>query len=192
MEEVNNNIKASPTSLSNYFRFAQLLQSIEVSLVYGGEFSQALVKTLLAFTERKFNDEQMEDSVKRKIFNIMVEMLQNISKNALDNDQELNACSPVFMMGETESYHFLISSNKISNSSIPILKGRIDQVNSLDSEGLKKLYKEVRISGTFSNVGGAGIGVIDMARKSENKLEYEFTSVDEQSSMFALMIKVSK
>lgn len=161
-------------------------------MVYGGEFSQALIKTLLAFTERKFNEEQMEDTIKRKIFNIMVEMLQNISKNALDNEQELNEYSPVFMMGETGKYHFLVSSNKIGNASIPLLKGRLDQVNSLDGEGLKKLYKEVRMSGTFSNVGGAGIGVIDMARKSENKLEYEFVPIDDQSSMFSLMIRVSK
>jgi len=192
MESNVKNITASPTSLSNYFVFTQLLQRNEVSMVYGGEFSQDLIKTLLAFTERKFNDEHLEDNIRRKIFNIMVEMLQNISKNALDNEQELCEYSPVFMMGETEDYHFLVSSNKIANESIPNLKARIDQVNELDSEGLKKLYKEVRIGGTFSNVGGAGIGVIDMARKSENKLDYEFTSIDDKHSMFALLIKVNK
>lgn len=188
----NANITASPTSLSNYFQFAQLLHQSKVNMVYGGEFSQDLIKTLLAFTERKFNDEQMEDTVRRKIFNIMVEMLQNISKNALDNDHELGVYSPVFIMGENENHHFLITSNKIDNEKISTIKGRIDQVNELDADGLKKLYKEVRIGGTFSSVGGAGIGIIDMARKSENKINYEFTAIDEQSSMFALLIKVSK
>jgi len=192
MDNQANKVTASPKSLNNFYHFHQLMEENEIIMVYAGEFSQALTKTLLAFTERKFNVEQLEDNVKRKIYNIMVEMLQNISKNALDNDQIITGNSPIFMIGESTDFYFLISSNKIGNENIPMLKNRIDEVNALDSEGLKQLYKQVRINGTFSKVGGAGIGVIDMARKSENTLVYEFTRLDDQYSMYSLLIKVSR
>jgi len=192
MEESLNKVAANPKSLKYCFDFHQLMEQYDIIMVYAGEFSQTLTKTLLSFTERKFNVEKIEDTVRRKIYNIMVEMLQNISKNALDNAHVVTRNSPVFMIGENDSSYFLISSNKIGNENIPTLKSRIDEVNLLDAEGLKQLYKEVRISGTFSKVGGAGIGVIDMARKSENKLVYDFSPLNDQFSMFSLFIKISR
>jgi hypothetical protein len=96
------------------------------------------------------------------------------------------------MIGETDSAYNLISSNMILNSNIQFLRNRIDEVNGLDAEGLKELYKQVRLKSTFSNVGGAGIGIIDMARKSENKLTYSFDETDSNCSMYSLLIKVLK
>ena len=127
----------------------------------------------------------------RKIFNIMVEMLQNISKNAADNDS--SACeAPLFMIGESEGDYLLITSNKIMNEKIPPLKARLDEVNSLDADGLKKLYKEVRLSGSFSRVGGAGIGIIDMARKSGKELAYDFKDIDGENSFFSLVTSITR
>ena len=45
------------------------------------------------------------------------------------------------------------------------LKDKITQVNSLDKDGLKSLYKDVIKGGELSSKGGAGLGFIDMARK---------------------------
>ncbi len=178
-------------SLSHFFEFHEIMKKNEVILVYAGDFSQELTKTLLAFTEKKFSIDELEDIVRRKIFNIMVEMLQNISKNAAEYDLSARH-SPIFMIGETENDYLLITSNKIDNKKISPLKDRLDEVNSLNSDGLKKLYKQVRLSGSFSSIGGAGIGIIDMARKSGNKLLYDFEKIDQDLSMFSLLITVSK
>jgi hypothetical protein len=72
------------------------------------------------------------------------------------------------------------------------LKDRLDEVNSLDKEGLKNLYKDARLNATFSETSGAGIGIIDIARKSENKLVYHFEKVNEKFSVYSLLIRVSK
>lgn len=192
MEKSFNNTSTYHKSFKYCFDFYQLMEQYEIVLVYAGEFSQTLIKTLLSLTERKFNGENLENNIRRKIYNIMVEMLQNVSKNALDNGVVLTSYSPVFMIGESESGYFLISSNKINNEKIPGLKSRLDQVNSLDREGLKELYKVTRMNSTFSKIGGAGIGVIDMARKSETQLIYDFTALNEQFSMFSLYILVSR
>lgn len=190
MERLSNSPTTQHKSLRHFFDFHEIMKKNEVILVYAGDFSQDLTKTLLAFTEKKFSIDELEDLVRRKIFNIMVEMLQNISKNAVDNDHSDEA--PIFMIGESTEDYLLISSNKILNEKIPLLKNRLDEVNSLDSDGLKKLYKEVRLSGSFSKIGGAGIGIIDMARKSGNKLVYNFDSRDHECSMFSLLITVKK
>ena len=161
-------------------------------LVYCGEFSQELNKTLLAFTERKFKAENLEDNTRRKIFNIMVELLQNISKNKIENLEGTPEVSAVFMIGTSDDDYLLVTSNMIRNDKIPPLKDRLDQVNSLDREGLKNLYKDERLNATFSETSGAGIGIIDIARKSENKLMYSFEKINDRFSVYSLLIRVSK
>jgi L-cysteine desulfidase len=79
----------------------------------------------------------------------------------------------------------------IRNDKIPSLRDRLDQVNSLDKEGLKLLYKDVRLNTSLSDSGGAGIGIIDIARKSENKLEYSFKDLNNQFSLFSLLVRIS-
>jgi hypothetical protein len=177
-------------SLSNIFSFQQMMDEKEIMLVYCGEFSQELNKTLLSFTERKFKADNVEDNTRRKVFNIMVELLQNISKNKVENTDEASESS-VFMIGNRNDDFILITSNMIRNDKIPSLKDRLDQVNSLDKEGLKLLYKDVRLNTSLSDSGGAGIGIIDIARKSENKLEYSFKDLNNQFSLFSLLVRIS-
>jgi hypothetical protein len=164
----------------------------DIMLVYCGEFSQELNKTLLSFTERKFKSENVEDNTRRKIFNIMVELLQNISKNKIENIENTQEKDSVFILGANHDEYILISSNMIRNDKISPLKERIDQVNSLDKEGLKQLYKDVRLNASFSEKSGAGIGIIDIARKSEKKLEYGFEELTGEYSVFSLLIRVTK
>jgi hypothetical protein len=186
----NMNIDQKP--LSQIHKFHQLMDEKDIMLVYCGEFSQELNKTLLSFMERKFKADNIEDNTRRKIFNIMVEVLQNISKNKIENLEDTPEVTPLFMLGINNEDYILISSNMIRNDKIDPLKTRIDQVNSLDKEGLKMLYKEVRLSNTFSDSSGAGIGIIDIARKSEKKIEYEFEKINDKFSVFSLLIRIMK
>jgi hypothetical protein len=164
----------------------------DIMLVYCGEFSQDLNKTLLSFAERKFKAENVEDKIRIKIFNIMVEVLQNISKNKVVNLGETAEVTPIFMLGTNNDDYIMISSNMIRNEKIPPLKSRLEQVNTLDKEGLKLLYKDVRLNATFSDASGAGIGIIDIARKSENKLFFKFEEINSEFSVFSLLVRVSK
>jgi hypothetical protein len=192
MENVSNEIATNQSSLSQIYSFHRLMDEKDIMLVYCGEFSQELNKTLLSFTERKFKTEKVEDNTRRKIFNIMVEVLQNISKNRVELANEITEIDSVFMLGSNKDEYILISSNMIRNDKINPLKTRLDQVNSLDREGLKNLYKEVRLNAAFSDKAGAGIGIIDIARKSENKLEYNFEELKNEYSVFSFLIRITK
>ena len=48
-------------------------------LVYSGEFNQDIVKSMLTYAEGKLSATGVDDLVKKKMFNVMVEMLQNSS-----------------------------------------------------------------------------------------------------------------
>ena len=47
----------------------------------------------------------------------------------------------------------------------------------MDASEIKQLYRDTINNQDFSSKGGAGIGMIDMARKTGNKLLYDFYDV---------------
>ncbi|HEX2920248.1 MAG TPA: SiaB family protein kinase, partial [Bacteroidales bacterium] len=192
MNMPNNPSNNAVSNLSHVHDFHKLMNEKDMMLVYCGDFSQDLNKTLLSFTERKFKSENIEDNTRRKIFNIMVEMLQNISKNKIEKSPEIEDVESTFILGANENDYILVSSNMIRKDKIAPLRERLEQVNSLDKEGLKQLYKDVRLNSSLSDKSGAGIGIIDIARKSENKLGYNFGDISANYSVFSLLIRVSK
>ncbi len=156
-------------------------------LVYEGEFTQEITKSVLAMAERNMDSMGEESSVKRKVFNVMVECLQNIVKHGegykVEEGYEYNA---VFMIGKKGDEYIIASGNPLENGDVNGLKERLDRVNGLDKDGLKQLYKEIIKSTTISEKGGAGLGFVDMARKSGSKLEYDFIEMDDKRSFFTL------
>ena len=158
-------------------------------LVYEGEFTQEITKSVLAMAERNMDSSGEESTIKRKVFNVMVECLQNIVKHA--NDVQNNH-SAIFMVGKQENEYVIVSGNPIENAEIDILKEKLDQINSLDKDGLKSLYKDIIKNTEISDKGGAGLGFVDMARKSGNPLEYEFSDIDDNNSFFCLKSSISR
>ena len=57
---------------------------------------------------------------------------------------------------------------------------------------LKQLYKTVLTEGKFSAAGGAGLGLIDIGRKSSEPLEYGFIPFNENYSFFSLNVKINQ
>jgi hypothetical protein len=91
-----------------------------------------------------------------------------------------------------ESKYTIFTGNYILNENILGLKTRLDEVNSLTKEELKDYYKKVLNNGEMSLKGGGGLGMIDIARKTGEKLEYNFLEIDDKVSFFTLIIKVSQ
>lgn len=168
-----------------------IMNEKDVALVYSGEFDQDIIKSMLKYTEGKLESSDVDSLVKRKIFNVMVEMLQNITKHQFVEDN--TKIEPIFILIEKEQNYQLITGNPILNSSIENVSDRINKINQLDPIELKAFYKEARLASRISEVGGAGLGFIDMSRKTENKIEFIFNEIDsEKYKYFTLKTIINK
>ncbi len=165
-----------------------------IILVYEGEFTQEITKSVLAMAERNMDSVGEESGIKRKVFNVMVECLQNIVKHGDDPiDGETKTNAAVFMIGKQKESYVITSGNPVKDEHVADLKNKLDQINSLDKDGLKALYKEIIKGGTgLSEKGGAGLGFVDMARKSGQKLEYGFEPLEKGQSFFSLKTTVPR
>lgn len=142
--------------------------------------------------QAKLAEVEPKSSIKKRVFNILVEILQNIYHHyghiTIDNfsDEE----SVTFVLAKTQGDYYIIAGNYILNEEMPALKAKIDLINSLPSEKLKQVYMETLGNGVISEKGGAGLGLIEIARKSGGKLFYEFRLFDNHISFFSLMVKI--
>jgi hypothetical protein len=164
-----------------------------ILLSFKGEVTSDLLASVLQIMEHKMDNLQEAPKIKRKVFNVLVECLQNLyhhmdEMSELDPDKDKSA---IFTIGKVADKYSIITGNYIFNENISSLRNRLDEVNSFSREELKDHYKRILNNGEMSLKGGGGLGMIDIARKTGEKLEYNFLEIDNKVSFFTLIIKVS-
>jgi hypothetical protein len=169
------------------------MMSQKLILVFQGDFTQESTKSILSMAERNLDSSGEESSIKRKVFNVMVEALQNIVKHSDELvDGQIRNHSAIFLIGKESNRYSIMTGNPIRKENVSKLNGALDRINSLDKDGLKDLYKEIIKNTTISEKGGAGLGFVDMARKSGEKLEFEFPEMNEEYCFFCLKVNVPR
>ena len=164
------------------------MKAHEIKLVYEGRVTQQITKAVIALAETQMEENAEASNIQRKVFHVMVECLQNISRHAdeYESGESLHARKGIFMVSLTEESWRVTTGNAISNEKIKELKDMIEQINELNEDELKDLYVRQMREGRMSTKGGAGLGFIDIRRKTKKKLEYHFLPITEKVSFFLL------
>lgn len=163
-----------------------------LSLVYQGTFSQEITKAFVSLAEKNMDKAEEDRSVKRKVFNVMVECLQNIVKHSNEMEDDSPGKNAIFLVGVDREKYLISSGNVIYKENRETIKIMIDKINLMSKEELKDYYKMVIKDGKISEKGGAGLGLIDMARKSGEKLTYEFKELEDEFAFFSLQIIIPR
>jgi hypothetical protein len=166
--------------------------SHSVILAYQGDITQETTKSILTMAERALQASEEDSAVKRKVFNVMVELLQNIVKhNEATNEGSAARQAGIFLISRESDGYSIMSGNPISKKNVPALRDTLNRINSLDKDGLKELYKNIIQGTTLSEKGGAGLGFVDMARKSGEKLLFDFPEISDMNCFFCLKVNVT-
>jgi hypothetical protein len=181
------------------YDFHKEMLANKFTLVYEGDTTHQITKAFTSLAENKMDSYSEDASMKKKVFHVMVECLQNLSKHAEEFDSETgghgSGGNGIFIVGrlgdDNQDYH-IMTGNAVENQKVPELKALLEKINHLDKDGLKELFKKQMREGSLSEKGGAGLGLIDIARKTGEKLEYHFVDIDDKSSFFLLRTKISR
>ena len=125
----------------------------------------------------------------------MVECLQNLYHHIEDDDESKKhlkkSKSALIMVVRNEDGYYIQTGNYIDRTIVTELEERLIKINTLEKEQLREYYKEVLSNGNISEKGTAGLGMIDIARKSGNKLDFKFLDIDQDFSFFSLNVKIN-
>jgi len=176
------------------FKIYDKMDKNNILLSFKGDITSELLTSILQIMENKMENMQEEPKTKKKVYNVLVECLQNLYHH-MDDATDLNGDknrSAIFMIAKNNGIYDIITGNYILNENIVGLKTRLDEVNSLSKDMLKEYYRSVLNNGEMSLKGGGGLGMIDIARKTGEKLAYDFLEIDNKVSFFTLIIKVTQ
>ncbi|MEZ4722670.1 MAG: SiaB family protein kinase [Flavobacteriales bacterium] len=175
--------------------FTNRMKEGEVIFSFNGEITEEVVGSTLKQIEVHLESNESDFKKGRKVYNVMVEALQNLYHHVekAGNEEVVpgeNQKKATFIISKIDDEYNILAANYVAKSNIPTLKARLDKINALDKDGLRDYYKEVLTNGQYSVHGGGGLGMIDIARKSGNALEYDFSDVGNNYGLYVLRIKV--
>lgn len=154
-----------------------------IMLCYRGEMTQDIVIALLNLTENKLNQESSDATIKNRVFSVMIECLQNITQHSEKSD---HSRSNVFIIGSADHGYSIYSGNVVKSDKVPELREKIIRINTMSDDDLKDFYKYMIRNGSLSGNAGSGLGLIQIARKTGNPLDYDFRQMDDGHYFFSL------
>jgi N-acyl-D-aspartate/D-glutamate deacylase len=176
-------------------QFHEEIKKQGIMFCYSGPISQSTVEGIGATLRINMEIGEAGGRTTQSIFAVFVEQMQNIlnysaEKLANSPDAEKELRRGVLVIGSADDGFFVYCGNRIFNRDVAALKQRIEAVRLLDKDGLKALYKEKRKAQPDAGSKGAGLGLIDMARKAGKPIEFDFIPIDEAYSFFSIKVSV--
>lgn len=169
-----------------------LMAENKIYMIWSGHLTQGIGEEVLSITEAKLNEEDIDSVLRRRVFNIMIEILENVSKYNPGKEAEQKFGMPVALVRLEDGRFVLTTGNLILNSKVSDLKDKLDKINSFDKEGLKTLFFASLSAQSIDTDSTGNMGLISMARKSGSKLNYQFKEVNDQYSYFMLTVRVEE
>lgn len=181
---------------NDIFELYQTMERENILLSFKGVVTSELLTSVLSIMESKMDYMEESPKTKKKVFNVLVECLQNLyhhidsGDDSQRNIEQIEAKSALFMISKKDDNFVIQTGNYVDIESANDLESKLVLINGMDKDELKKYYQDVLSNGLISEKGTAGLGMIDIARKSGNKLEYLFLPINEHNKFFCLTIKI--
>jgi len=168
----------------------------DVILSHYGTISASNITIILGKIEHAINNKEEKSKLKKRVYNVIVEALQNLYHHTDDPPKNvINKFSKNFatfvLKKESENSYSFTSGNFINKSRIKFLKDRMDQINYLTPEELRILYKLILNNNEFSDKGGGGLGLVDIAKRTGHEYDYSFNNYTDNFYFFCLKVTIS-
>ncbi|MEM9023771.1 MAG: SiaB family protein kinase [Bacteroidota bacterium] len=174
-------------------KFHQTMVNQQLVLIYEGEVNQAVTKTFSAMAKSPMNDDDDSRTVK-KVYHVMVECLQNIFKHADDPETGLpqQPGNGIFMISKNEGKYMVTTGNVVARDKVEGLAKLLDMYNEMTPEEIKDTYRKAIRGNSLSDKAGAGLGFIDIIKKTGNKMHYDFRPINDKTAFFIQRSEINR
>lgn len=159
-----------------YDLFSQL-NDCEENLILQGNMSDEMTIPIIDYSSIATEDKNISQ---KKLSFFIAESFQNIIRHgkSSEEDPSSNVKSGTYGITKNTDSVTLHSSNLISANDAIQLDDKLKGLSILSPEELKELYISALSDNELSTKGGAGLGLIEMVRKSKGKIKHEIQSND--------------
>ncbi|MDG1987162.1 MAG: SiaB family protein kinase [Halieaceae bacterium] len=148
----------------------ELMISRGTFFCYSGPLSEEVLTSLSGAVKEQLSDSE-DLPVVKKVFGIFVEQAQNIIRYSVDRLDQSGVGSVA--ISKTEKGFMIEAVNSIDPKNVDRLEEILKPLTEMNKDELKSAYKDRLRSGPPDGSRGAGLGFIEMARRS-SKFDYDF------------------
>jgi len=163
-----------------------------VLLFYKGNIDSVIINHVLDTVEDKMIEVNEQSRLRKKVYNVLVESLQNlyhhVDKVPAEFEDQTSEKFGLLSVLKVENGYKIITGNFVHADNIERLEEKIKRINRSTHDEIKELYKFILNHQRISAKGGGGLGLVDIARKTGNKLDYAFKEYNDNYSFFYLNI----
>jgi len=185
-------------------KYNEVVEKLNIKVIYSGPMWEDGVKGLAEMVKTHLSHDQLSGSASKAIFSVFVEQVTNILMYSAEKEQYsqppdyelVNVSIGTVIMGnrtDKRDTFFVQTKNAIKDEHIKFLKERIDYLNTLDKNGLRQYYKErMRSDSDSPESQGAGLGLIEIARRATAPIGYSFEQISEGLSFFIMYVEITQ
>src|SRR5512133_3458389 len=167
-----------------------------IILFYRGNIDSDVINHILDTVEGKMVEANENPKLRKKVYNVLVESLQNlyhhVDRVPGDFEDQESEKYGLLVVKKAGKDYIIITGNFVHILNIEKLEEKIKRINRSSHEEIKELYKFILNHQRISAKGGGGLGLVDIARKTGNKLDYAFVQYNDSYSFFYLDILVNE
>jgi hypothetical protein len=173
--------KGTSMDLTQAIGLRNQLRTHKVIMAYNGAVSDDLMLTLADLLKSRM---LAQDDPKRSktIFSVFMEGVQNLIWHGGDDSDT----SGMILITQDEGQVTIMCSNRIAQKDTLELRERLSQIENADKETIRQLYREGMSSSNEHEGPGAGLGLLEIARRSSQPISYAFVDVDKDTVDFIL------
>lgn len=177
---------------NDFLSFHEASRRNGVILSFGGDLSESVLFSLGEVLKLRMRQGETDAGVAKRVFSIFVEQAQNVIRYSADRLQPEAEPRPglvsggMIVVGTEGDRFFVVCGNEVGRTEVPRLRERLDEIATLSSDELRKVYREkLRQPPDEGSLGGS-IGLIEIARRSSAPVEYDFQDLGAERSLFCL------
>lgn len=169
------------------FDIFKILVKENIELYYRGFISESFSNEILQLTQAIISQDAEQSN--KRISYIFIESIQNVIRHQ-KVDSSLH--EGLIVLQRKENEFTITTGNYCDYEDYINLRKNLEKINKLEKEELDVLYREILANTSFNTRGGAGLGLIEIARKSGNKIAYHFEKITDKLFFFLMQVSVTK
>lgn len=173
----------------DYSKMYNEMQDENFILSYKGQVGFVQINSLLKIIEDRLQTAETNPRTRKKVYNIATECYQNLSHHLEKHSQKIGTKGLAIFEAYEDKY-VIATGNYVFKESEMKIREKIDYINSLDKEQLRDYHRKMLANENFSDKGTAGLGFIDIARKTEGNIRYEFHHLNNDLAFFTLRVEI--
>ncbi len=160
--------------------------SCEVVLVFQGRMDHEQVERLVREAEQSSLAHEDGVATRKRMMNVLVEGLENVHHHSLGSHRE--AAFALVVRGPRG--YKLAFGNAVPLAMAALITHRVGILNEMDEADLKEHYLKLLSNSARSEHGGAGLGLLTMARKSSDPIAVRTTKISPEAAFLIMELRV--